>query len=57
MAKRRRWVIVAFGVVVLVVFVGIGAIIAITAWFQQNLEVRTPRKRRHAARGRRHSRP
>lgn len=41
MAKRRRWVIVAFGVVVLVVFVGIGAIIAITAWFQQNLEVRT----------------
>lgn len=41
MAKRRRWVVVLFGVAVLIVFVGIGAIIAITAWFQQNLDVRT----------------
>lgn len=41
MAKPRRWVVVVFGVFIVVVFVGIGAIIGITAWFQQNLEVRT----------------
>jgi hypothetical protein len=42
MANRRRWVIIAFGVAIVLVFVGIGAIIAVTAWVQQNLEV-TPR--------------
>ena len=41
MAKPRRWIVVLFGVGVLVVFVGIGAIIAVTAWFQQNLQVST----------------
>lgn len=41
MAARRRWVVIVFGVGILLVFVGIGAIIAVTAWFQQNLEVRT----------------
>ena len=41
MAKPRRWVVVVFGVFIVVVFVGIGAIIGITAWFQQNLEVKT----------------
>ena len=41
MAKPRRWVVVVFGVAVLIIFVGIGAIIAITAWFQQNLDVQT----------------
>ena len=41
MAKPRRWVVIVFGVFVVVVFVGIGAIIGITAWFQQNLEVKT----------------
>lgn len=35
--KRRNWVLIAFGVLVLVAFIGIGAIVAITAWFQQNL--------------------
>lgn len=42
MASRKRWVIIAFGVAVVLVFVGIGAIIAVTAWVQQNLDV-TPR--------------
>ena len=41
MATRRRWVLILFGVAVLVVFIGIGAIIAVTAWFQQNLQVET----------------
>jgi hypothetical protein len=40
MAKPRRWVVIVFGVFIVVVFVGIGAIIAVTAWFQQNLEVK-----------------
>jgi hypothetical protein len=37
--KRRNWLLVVFGIVVLLAFVGIGAIIAISAWVQQNLEV------------------
>jgi hypothetical protein len=39
MAKKRRWVLVLFGVAVLLVFVGIGVIVGITAWFQQNMQV------------------
>ena len=39
MAARRRWVIVAFGIAILLVFIGIGAIIAAVAWFQENLHV------------------
>jgi hypothetical protein len=39
--NRRRWVLVAFGVVILIIFIGIGAIFAVTAWFQQNLQVDT----------------
>jgi hypothetical protein len=39
MKKRRNWLLVLFGVVVLVVFVGIGAVIAIGAWVQQNMTV------------------
>jgi hypothetical protein len=39
MAARRRWVLIAFGVAVMLVFIGIGAIIATVAWFQQNLQV------------------
>ena len=39
MKKRRNWILIVFGVLVLVVFVGIGAVIAIAAWFQQNLQV------------------
>jgi hypothetical protein len=34
-------VLIAFGVVILIVFIGIGAIFAVTAWFQQNLQVDT----------------
>jgi hypothetical protein len=32
---------IAFGVVILIVCIGIGAIIAVTAWVQQNLQVDT----------------
>lgn len=39
MAKKRRWVLIAFGVAVLVVFVGIGVVVGITVWFQQNMQV------------------
>jgi hypothetical protein len=39
MKKPRNWVIVLFGAVILIVFVGIGAIIASIAWFQQNMQV------------------
>jgi hypothetical protein len=39
MKKRRNWVLVLFGVGVLIVFVAIGAIVAVAAWFQQNLQV------------------
>ena len=38
MKTRRNWVLIVFGVLVLLVFIGIGAIVAVTAWFQQNLE-------------------
>lgn len=41
MATRRRWVLIAFGVVILIIFIGIGAIFAVTAWVQQNLQVDT----------------
>jgi hypothetical protein len=40
-AKPKRWVVIVFGVGILLVFVGIGAAIAVTAWFQQNLDVQT----------------
>jgi hypothetical protein len=39
MAKKRRWVLVLFGVAVLIVFLGIGVIVGITVWFQQNMQV------------------
>jgi hypothetical protein len=39
MKKPRNWVIVLFGVAVLIIFLGIGAVIAVTAWFQQNMQV------------------
>ena len=51
MKKRRNWLLVLFGVVVLVVFVGIGAIIAVAAWFQQNL--RGPELHERTGRGNR----
>lgn len=37
--RRRRWVLIAFGVVILIIFIGIGAIFAVTAWVQQNVHV------------------
>lgn len=39
MAARRRWVLIAFGVAVLVVFIGIGVMIGVAAWFQQNMQI------------------
>ncbi|MGH9176783.1 MAG: hypothetical protein ACRD1H_20610 [Vicinamibacterales bacterium] len=45
MATRRRWPYVVLGVAVLLVFVGIGAIIASIAWFQQNMQVETSSER------------
>jgi hypothetical protein len=39
MAARRRWIPIVLGAGVLLVFVGIAAIIAVAAWFQQNVEV------------------
>ena len=47
MATRRRWPYIVLGIAVLLVFVGIGAIVAVTAWFQQNMEVE-PRSERDA---------
>ncbi len=45
MSTRRRWVLIAFGVAVFVVFVGIGAIVLIASWFQQNLQVQQTSER------------
>jgi hypothetical protein len=39
MKKRRNWLWILLGVAIVLLFVGIGAIIAATAWVQQNLEV------------------
>jgi hypothetical protein len=39
MSKRRNWLWIIFGVCVVLVFIGIGAIVATTAWVQQNLTV------------------
>jgi hypothetical protein len=37
MSKRRTWLWIIFGVCFVVVLLGIGAIVATTAWVQQNL--------------------
>jgi hypothetical protein len=37
--KRRTWPWIVLGVCILLVFIGIGAVIATTAWVQQNLTV------------------
>lgn len=39
MSKRRTWLWIIFGVCIVLVFLGIGAIVATTAWVQQNLTV------------------
>ena len=39
MARRRRWPFVVLGIAVVLVFLGIGAVIATVAWFQQNMEI------------------
>jgi hypothetical protein len=39
MAARRRWPYIVLGVAFLLVCVGIGAIVVVTAWFQQNMQV------------------
>jgi len=40
MTARRRWVPIVIGVAILLVFIGIGLVIAVTAWFQQNVQSR-----------------
>ena len=40
-AKKRRWIPIVLGVVVLVGFLVVGLVIAAAAWFQQNLQVQT----------------
>lgn len=45
MATRRRWPYVVLGIAVLLVFVGIGVIVAGIAWFQENMEVQTSTER------------
>lgn len=37
--KRRNWILVAVGLGVLIVVIGIGAILATTVWVQQNLSI------------------
>src|SRR4029078_948138 len=37
--RRRRWVLIAFGAAVLIVFIGIGVMIAVAARVQQNMQV------------------
>jgi hypothetical protein len=34
---KRRWPLILFGVAILIVFLGIGVVIASIAWFQQNV--------------------
>jgi hypothetical protein len=46
MSKRRTWLWIIFGVCVVLVFIGIGAVIATTAWVQQNLTVTEATERR-----------
>jgi hypothetical protein len=38
-SKRRNWLWIIFGVFIVLVFIGIGAIIATTAWVSQNLTI------------------
>jgi hypothetical protein len=39
MTRRRRWPFVVLGIAIVLVFLGIGAVIATVAWFQENMEV------------------
>ena len=41
MTRRRRWPFVVLGIGILLVFIGIGAVLAAVAWFQENVEVAT----------------
>src|SRR5687768_12419428 len=36
---KRRWPYIVLGIAIVLVFVGIGAIIATVAWFQENMQV------------------
>ena len=38
-SKRRNWIWIILGVFIVLIFIGIGAVIATTAWVQQNLTV------------------
>lgn len=39
MSKRRNWLWIILGVVIVLFFIGIGAVIVTTAWVQQNLNI------------------
>jgi hypothetical protein len=38
-SKRRNWIWIVFGVVIVIVCIGIGAVIFTAAWMQQNLTI------------------
>lgn len=39
MSRKRNWLLILFGVGVLLVFIAIGVVIAATAWVRQNVQV------------------
>ena len=38
-SKRRNWLWIIFGVCIVLIFIGIGAIVATTAWVRQNVNI------------------
>jgi hypothetical protein len=38
---KRRWPFVVLGIAIVLIFVGIGAVIATVAWFQENVDITT----------------
>jgi hypothetical protein len=38
---KRKWPFVVLGIAIVLVFVGIGAVIATVAWFQENMDITT----------------
>jgi hypothetical protein len=39
MTRRRRWPFVVLGIGILLLFLGIGGVLATVAWFQENMEI------------------
>lgn len=48
MAKRRRWIPIVLGAGVLLVFLGVAFVIAVTVWFQQNVRIESDASERDA---------